>query len=242
MLAHVKLRAWTPVLLCAALLGGGARADAGCPEGMANIDGRFCIDRFEAALLRVDDAGGDAGLHSPFELLADGVTVRAVSRAGRFPQAHISASQAEQACRNANKRLCQKDEWLSACRGRQPTRYPYGEKHRPGYCNDDGVSPIGILRGAHSSPLDYRLMNDKRLNQVPGTLARSGLYSRCRNEYGVHDMVGNLHEWTAEKRGVFRGGFYLDAASLGDGCSYGTDGHDRDYRDYSTGFRCCRDL
>ena len=121
------------------------------------------------------------------------------------------------------------------------TLYPYGESHRPRYCNDDGVSPIGILHGPQRS-FDDRTMNDRRLNQVPGTLARTGTYHRCQNEYGVFDMSGNLHEWTAEAGGELHGGYYLDTSSLGAGCEYVASGHSKEYRDYSTGFRCCADL
>jgi formylglycine-generating enzyme required for sulfatase activity len=123
-----------------------------------------------------------------------------------------------------------------------PTHRPYGNKHRPGYCNDAGVSPLGILHGKTLGGLGWRAMNDRRLNQIPGSLARTGSYARCTNEYGVMDMVGNLHEWTAESSGTFRGGYYLDTQLLGRGCDYAADGHDRHYRDYSTGFRCCSDF
>ncbi len=227
-------------MLALALSVGGSEAaqPRRCPEGMARIDDRFCIDRFEAALVRLDEQGRETGLHSPFEVVADDARVRAVSRRGVHPQAHISRDQAERACRAAEKRLCSRDEWLNACKGRQPTRYPYGTKHRPGYCNDAGVSPLGILHGRLGT-LDYELLNDPRLNQLPGTLARTGSYSRCKNEWGVSDMVGNLHEWTAGQEAVFRGGYYLDTKLLGEGCDYAVDGHDRHYRDYSTGFRCC---
>lgn len=219
-----------------------ARAVRGCPSEMAAIDGRYCIDRWEAGLVTMAADGRELEPHSPFELLKDGERVRAVSRRGIHPQAHVSREQAEQACRNAGKRLCSKGEWGAACKGRQPTRYPYGDKHRPGYCNDAGVTPLGILHGKSLGGLDWRAMNDRRLNRIPGTLARTGSYARCVNEYGAFDMVGNLHEWTSEPSGSFRGGYYLDTELLGEGCDYAADGHDRHYRDYSTGFRCCADI
>ena len=54
-------------------------------------------------------------------------------------------------------------------------------------------------------------------------------------------MIGNLHEWTADRSGTFRGGFYLDNTTHGIGCIYRATGHSTIYRDYSTGFRCCAD-
>jgi formylglycine-generating enzyme required for sulfatase activity len=54
-------------------------------------------------------------------------------------------------------------------------------------------------------------------------------------------MVGNVHEWTADPKGTFRGGYYLDTHINGDGCDYRTVAHEPTYHDYSTGFRCCSD-
>jgi formylglycine-generating enzyme required for sulfatase activity len=85
-------------------------------------------------------------------------------------------------------------------------------------------------------------MLDPALNRLSGTIARTGTHAKCRSSYGVFDMVGNLHEWVADPRGVFRGGYYLDTHQNGDGCDYRTSAHDADYRDYSTGFRCCADV
>ena len=52
-------------------------------------------------------------------------------------------------------------------------------------------------------------------------------------------MVGNVHEWTADPAGTFRGGYYLDTRINGEGCDYRTVAHEPTYHDYSTGFRCC---
>jgi hypothetical protein len=52
-------------------------------------------------------------------------------------------------------------------------------------------------------------------------------------------MMGNLHEWTSDAAGTFRGGFYVDTVVNGNGCLYRTTAHDTAYSDYSTGFRCC---
>ncbi len=71
------------------------------------------------------------------------------------------------------------------------------------------------------------------------TLALTGAHSGCTNEHGVFDMVGNLHEWTSDPEGTFRGGYYMDTTQNGDGCWYRTGGHNTAYHDYSIGFRCC---
>ena len=68
-------------------------------------------------------------------------------------------------------------------------------------------------------------MNDPSLNALPGTVALTASYPRCANAYGLYDMVGNLHEWTAAVRGTFRGGYYLDTHINGNGCDYKTTAH-----------------
>jgi formylglycine-generating enzyme required for sulfatase activity len=88
-------------------------------------------------------------------------------------------------------------------------------------------------------------LNDPRLGQVDGTLAKTGEHPDCANGFGVFDMVGNIHEWVATDptaaHGTFAGGYYLDTSLNGDGCGYRTQAHAHDYHDYSTGFRCCAD-
>ncbi len=83
-------------------------------------------------------------------------------------------------------------------------------------------------------------MNDPRLNQQEGTVAKTGEYQGCKGEFGIFDMVGNLHEWVKSPRATFRGGYYLDTHLNGDGCAYRTTAHEAAYHDYSTGFRCLR--
>jgi formylglycine-generating enzyme len=230
-------------LVCARLLfAPGVAAGPACPDGMAMIEGRFCIDRFESSLVELDDEGRVLRRHSPF-LPVEKKRVRAVCRKEGFPQGYISMREAAAACREAGKRLCKDDEWITACQGKSGTAYPYGDEHVAGYCNDNGISPLRVLypNASERSTFGWYRMNDPRLNQIPGSLAKSGTFSKCRNAYGVYDMIGNLHEWTADRSGTFRGGFYLDNTTHGIGCIYRATGHSPIYRDYSTGFRCCAD-
>jgi hypothetical protein len=220
-----------------------AKGKKGCPTGMSSILGRFCIDRYEASVVEVLE-GGKTRPHSPFASV-DGIKVKAVSKRGVKPQAYISRDQAEAACEAAGKRLCTDDEWISACKGKHPTQYPYGDDRREGYCNDAGVSSFNHYYGGGNAETPQEAytwtnMNDPRLNQLEGTLAPTGKFKKCRNGFDVYDMVGNLHEWTAASGGTFRGGYYLDTHINGDGCDYRTTAHAAKYHDYSTGFRCCK--
>jgi formylglycine-generating enzyme len=203
----------------------------------------FCIDRWEGTTVEIGTSG--EATHPPF-LPVTNLKVKAISRAGVVPQGYISKNEAEAACTTAHKRLCAGDEWQRACRGEKPTKFPYGDDRKAGYCNDSGHAPLASLYPELGEDVfgSHQAMNDPRINKAPHTVAPSGRFSKCKSGFGVFDMVGNLHEWTAEmngSRGVFRGGYYQDTHLNGDGCNYKTVAHDVSYHDYSTGFRCCAD-
>ncbi len=220
-----------------------AALGGGCPDGMANVDDRFCIDRWEASLVEMSDDGTEQPWPY-FGALEPGHRVRAVSRPNVYPQAYISGAQAAEACAASGKRLCAPVEWRKACMGPKNVKFGYGSERAAGRCNDQGRSPMLRLypQVARSwSLVGMAEMNDPRLNQLDGTLAPTGSHEACTNDYGVYDMVGNLHEWTSDPNGTFQGGYYLDTHLNGDGCSYRTVAHEFTYHDYSTGFRCCAD-
>jgi hypothetical protein len=209
-----------------------------CPEEMALVDGRFCIDKWEASLIELT-ADGERPF-SPYQT-PESTVVRAVSLAGVVPQGYVSRDQADLACKASEKRLCDEDEWVTACRGDPPHTFPYGDEREKGTCNDGGISPLHVYYP--EAPTTYFMgpMNDPRLNQTPNTVAKTGEYAKCTNSFGVFDMVGNLHEWVLSARATFRGGYFQDTKINGDGCTYHTTAHGAAYHDYSTGFRCCAD-
>ena len=205
-----------------------------CPSYMAHV-GTSCVDKYEGSLVEIA-ADGTESTFSPYEA-PNGKNVRAVSRPGVVPQAHISMVEAKRACEASGKRLCKAAEWKTACKGPEHTRYPYGDKRVAGACVDTNrTSPTSRLYGSERSA---RTMNDPRLNQIENTVEKTGAADSCANGYGVHDMVGNVHEWTDDAS--FRGGYYLDTVQNGEGCDYRTTAHAPAYYDYSTGFRCCAD-
>jgi formylglycine-generating enzyme len=214
-----------------------------CPENMSLVirdKMRVCVDRWEASLVEVKN--GVETPHSPYvtpNTWQSTVKYKAVSVPGVVPQAYVSKYQAQIACTNAGKRLCRAEEWKVACEGPTKTTYPYGDKEDRKACNTHGKNPLPLLLGSSKTFMWGDAMHHPLLNTFPGTLAKTGEFEKCANEYGLHDMVGNLHEWTAD--GDFRGGYYRDDKSNAPGCRYRTSAHGPTYSDYSTGFRCCAD-
>jgi len=209
-----------------------------CPEEMALVGDHTCVDRWEASLVEMTPSGER---EFPPYASPEGALVRAVSRSGVVPQGYISRDDSERACAASKKRLCSESEWVAACMGAEARAFPYGKIRQKGVCNDSGIAPLQMLY--KDSPWMYTKgpMNDPRLNQQPGTVAKTGEFSGCKGELGIYDMVGNLHEWVKSPRATFRGGYYLDTHLNGDGCAYRTRAHEAAYHDYSTGFRCCAD-
>jgi sulfatase modifying factor 1 len=226
-----------------------------CPDEMAEVPGEagsFCIDRYEAALMRKTAGGQSTPWPSNVPVDGSESEMLAVSHADQKPQGYISGAQAALACANAGKRLCAPGEWKAACRGPEHTRYPYGNTRQAGLCNDRFDKPTGHpvtrlfkqtqVRGDKPAKMwSPAFMNDPRLHELSDTVKPTGAYSKCTNGYGVFDMVGNLHEWVADPKGTFMGGFFMDTRLNGEGCDYRTTAHDFGYHDYSTGFRCCAD-
>lgn len=208
---------------------------AACPEGMALVDDRFCIDRWEAITL---EPNGE--VHSPYHPVKL-VPVVAASRDGVVPQGYIAANQADAACKRAGKRLCTTQQWVDACMGttRPKRQYPYGQQEIADACNvNRRVHPRTRLRGDQRD--DVSALNDPELNQLKNTVARTGEFEKCQTPEGIFDLHGNLLEWTRGEKPLLMGGHYVDGKRHGPGCTYVTDGHGAEYHDFTTGFRCCQ--
>ena len=192
-------------------------------------------------------AAGKAQLRPPVPLLplwekTPQTKARAISKADVTPQGYVSRITARAACEDAGKRLCKIDEWVTACKGEQSTRFPYGSTYVENACNVHQPNhPAAILHGdASRGHWDPRL-NQLEVNGSP-LLRPTGGTPSCRSAWGddgVYDMVGNLDEWVDDTKGTFMGGFY--ARDTVRGCGSRVSEHPPVFFDYSTGVRCCTD-
>jgi len=212
-----------------------APGGSGCLPGMVRVEG-FCVDRYEAFLVTFPALDPVSPYFNPGD-----ASVMAMSAQGAVPQGYISEWQALDACVNAGKRLCDNAEWLRACRGPDTFTYPYGDELLVGTCNDHRDQHPAVEYFMSSEDWIWSELGHPCLNQLADGLAVAGNHPACTSAEGAFDLMGNLHEWTSDAAGTFRGGFYVDTSINGPGCLYATTAHDTGHWDYSTGFRCCAD-
>ena len=114
--------------------------------------------------------GVDGGDYAPCASTGQNCTndIYAVSLPGVLPSAHITWFQAQQACKNARKRLPSNAEWQAAVAGTP----------------EPGSVP--------------QLTDCNTANLSANPLSPTGSRSRCVSADGAFDMVGNLWEWVAD--------------------------------------------
>ena len=176
------------------------------------IPRKFCIDRYEYPNLR-----------------------------GVLPVVMVTYEQSLQACRAEGKRLCTESEWTQACEGPEMLPYPYGWTRDAKACNIDRKHTLPDFEALESpwQTSQEILRLDQRV--------RSGEMSDCRSAYGVYDMTGNVDEWTRNELPNRDAG--VDISSLKGGyfgpirgrCRPVTRSHNRWFKFYQAGFRCCAD-
>lgn len=164
------------------------------------------------------------------------------NQAGAMPAVMTSWVEAEQACRAEGKRLCSENEWTFACEGEKQLPYPYGFERNPEACNID----------RHYRDPDFdAFSNPRRISDEVSRLDQrvpSGSMQGCVSPFGVHDMTGNVDEWVVNEEphtdkgedvSSLKGGYWGPIRAR---CRPVTSSHNRWFRFYQVGFRCCRDL
>jgi formylglycine-generating enzyme required for sulfatase activity len=191
-----------------------ARGELSAAEQLAALDPPGKGDPLAAELLRAATA------HKSGMVRVAGVYVDAYeypNRAGALPAVKVDFPDAVKLCTAAGKHLCTEDEWQKACTSGTPREFPYGERLVPARCHHHGKLKQALPAGALHA---------------------------CVTPEGVHDLSGNVAEWTASTvregapQRVIRGGSFKQSdAKLG--CTA---------RDYylpglggakHIGFRCC---
>lgn len=217
---------------------------------MSLVDGRFCMDRFEATGWEnadcsgaiygqeeddypegfqdcvdcVDDGFCESMLDCWNELWAPQTTpVYACSKRGYVPSRNITWYQANKACENSGKSLCEYTDWTLACSGPNGLNYPYGDEYVEDACWDSGYS-----------------------NWLPGP-GMTGMRFQCVSEYGIYDQSGNVKEWLNDvdenRYRAFAGASWMttgdsDGLLCNDPLEYSS-WKDPDNYQSSLGFRCC---
>ena len=166
----------------------------------------------------------DAGMISIDDFLIDKYEYPNIE--GVLPRVDVTWSEAQDLCRAAGKRLCSEEEWELACRGPQGFMYGYGSVYEPGRCHTPNKIGSTWLRGPDRAP--------------------SGGYAECTTPYGVHDMIGNVWEWTAgtyapgQSWHVVRGGSWFHSVNLARADTRYGRYLIPEYKLDLIGLRCCR--
>lgn len=146
----------------------------------------------------------------------------------KLPASHSSWNDAERECSAQGKRVCLESEYNFACEGEEMRPYPYGWRRDPTACNADRTdiyTPDSKLRDLRSGPDEF---------------------PRCVSPFGVHNLAGNLEEWTTidasaklgAPRPAMKGAYWQPSRNH---CRAAQTAHDRFYKGTETGFRCCSD-
>jgi hypothetical protein len=145
-----------------------------------------------------------------------------------LPANHKSWNDAVKVCSEQGKRVCLESEWNFSCEGEEMRPYPYGWRRDADACNADRMDifkPSGLLH-------DRRVGADDK--------------PRCVSPFGVHNLSGNLEEWTTidataatgHPRPAMKGAWWQPSRNH---CRANQTAHDNFYNGLETGFRCCAD-
>lgn len=205
-----------------------------CPPDMVPIPVAepFCMDIYEASRADATATGMGADVN------------KAVSQAGVIPwfvnpMTDRMFEQFQAACRTSGKRICEKEEFFTACSQDGSNLYVFGntfdreicncvDTFCDDYCTEHGVDPCST---ADNCGYTYYCFH-----AVP-----TGDLVDCTNDYGTFDICGNAWEIVpsdTDLRGyeVRGGAFNCAGASARLQCTFNAS-----WTALYAGFRCCRD-
>jgi serine/threonine protein kinase len=270
------------VAVVAAVGGGfaaaGMQSSGACPEGMVAIEGAtlrmsergetprdvpvtsYCVDTTEVtvrAYAQCSDCEASRSVEREVGTIVGDHLYSQFCNGRDRPEHPINCVDFHNAaayCESVGKRLPSEAEWELAARGQSGRTYPWGDEP-PG---KERVNACGIECSKELTP---RLAKIGAAGIDPmhsgddgaATTAKVGSYPSGGSPEGVHDLVGNVWEWTSSpycaygaaacdsSRRVTRGGGWdtRDPDALHTAKRAPSE---RNIRHHSIGFRCARDL
>ena len=211
-----------------------------CPTGMVLVEGDYCPEVEQQCLEWMDQGHyhyfrckhyahlGERACKSKkkiHERFCIDVTER-TEPGSDLPLNRQSWTSSKKLCEDDGGRLCLTREWELACEGEEMRPYPYGWDRDSSVCNadiDHGLGRIGRL-------VDHR--------------APASAHPACVSPFGVHDMSGNVDEWTTidgmprGSREVMHGSWWMPGRNA---CRSYQAGHGAYYAGTESGTRCCAD-
>jgi hypothetical protein len=158
------------------------------------------------------------------------------NKPGEKPTVFIDYFQAQKMCASVGKRVCTSAEFTLACEGPEHLPTATGWKIDGSVCNVDKE-----WRDWHRVNLTTKEGFAKIDQSEP-----VGSRATCVSPYGVHDLTGNVDEWTTldkidhamtDHPAQLKGGYYAQGAHPF--CRAHTDFHPPDFSFYQIGTRCC---
>ncbi|MBK7581423.1 MAG: SUMF1/EgtB/PvdO family nonheme iron enzyme [Myxococcales bacterium] len=225
-------------------------APARCADGMLMVEGIYCPYVGHRCVEWLQEKRDRCRRYDEKTILCEGLKVKKSfcmdrfeypNQQGVYPVVMASWVDAEQACLAEGKRLCTESEWTFACEGEKMVPYPYGFERRADACNID----------RHYRDPDFSAFShDRQISEEVSRLdqrVQSGSMSACVSPFGIHDMTGNVDEWVVnedpaidkgEDVSGLKGGYWGPIRAR---CRPVTNSHNRWFRFYQAGFRCCAD-
>ncbi len=211
-----------------------------CPKDMVLVEGDYCPKPEQQCLRWLDPPGpyheyrcaeykNPARCSVPREKKKFCIDREEYVKAGEtLPLANQSWTTAGEVCKERGARLCLESEWQFACEGPDMHPYPYGD---------------GFVRDATACNID-RMDLGKPNSGLRDLRAPITEYPKCVSPFGVHNMSGNIEEWSTLDKGVapdrssMKGAWWLPGKNT---CRAATLGHGEVYNGKQVGVRCCKD-
>lgn len=161
------------------------------------------------------------------------------NKVGEKPSVFISFYDAEKMCKSVGKRICTSAEFTLACEGPNQLPTGYGWKIDGNVCNVDKT---------WRDWTKVRLRTPEGFEKIDQS-ETIGSHPECVSHYGIHDLTGNVDEWTrldpidkamSKYPSQLKGGYYVKGAHPY--CRAHTDSHNPEFTFYQIGTRCCTDV